>query len=159
MSNKSLAAAVAGAAVSLALSGAAIAQPAPQIEIGVLNCTVSGGAGFVFGSSKQLDCTLDTKGRLEDYYGVINKFGIDVGVTTTSVISWAVLASTEHLGPGSLAGTYGGVSGEASVGLGLGANALIGGSNRSIALQPLSVGAQEGINVALGVAALELRAR
>jgi hypothetical protein len=73
------------------------------------------------------------------------------------VIAWAVVASTDKVGPGALAGTYGGVSGEASVGVGLGANALLGGSNRSIGLQPLSVGAQQGLNVAVGIAALELR--
>jgi hypothetical protein len=135
------------------------AQQAPQIRVGVLNCSVAGGTGFIVGSSKQLDCTFQSGQRRETYYGVINKFGIDVGTTTSGVISWAVLATTDHVGPGALAGTYGGVSGEASVGAGLGANALLGGSNRSIALQPLSVGAQQGVNLAVGIAALELRSR
>lgn len=135
-----------------------LAQSAPQIRVGVLNCNVAGGAGFVFGSSKQLDCVFESGGRRERYHGVINKFGLDVGVTSNSVIAWAVLATTDKVGAGALAGTYGGVSGEASVGVGLGANALLGGSNRSIALQPLSVGAQQGLNVAVGIAALELRA-
>lgn len=135
------------------------AQPPPQFRVGVLNCTVAGGAGFVFGSSKQIECRFESGSKRETYYGVINKFGLDVGATASSVIAWAVLAGSNHVGPGALAGTYGGVSGEASIGVGLGANALLGGSNRSIALQPLSVGAQQGLNVAVGIAALELRSR
>jgi hypothetical protein len=142
---------------ALLSSPTVLAQSAPQIRVGVLNCNVAGGAGFVFGSSKQLDCVFESGQRRERYHGVINKFGLDLGVTSNSVIAWAVLASTDNVGSGTLAGTYGGVSGEASVGVGLGANALLGGSNRSIALQPLSVGAQQGLNVAVAVAALELR--
>jgi hypothetical protein len=149
-----------GAALLAALASAsALAQPAPTIEVGVLNCAVAGGSGFVFGSSKQLDCTFQSGPNRERYYGVINKFGVDVGTTTNATIAWAVLAPTDRVGPGVLVGTYGGVSGEASVGVGVGANALLGGSNRSIALQPLSVGAQQGLNVAVGIAALELRSR
>lgn len=136
-----------------------MAQPAPTIQVGVLDCSVAGGTGFVFGSSKQLDCVFQSGPNRERYYGVINKFGLDVGTTTNSTIAWAVLAPTDRVGPGALAGMYGGVSGEASVGVGVGANALLGGSNRSIALQPLSVGAQQGLNVAVGIAALELRSR
>lgn len=149
---------IAGLLVAAApLCSAAFAQPAPQIRVGVLSCDVAGGAGFVFGSSKQLDCVFESGPRRERYHGVVNKFGLDLGVTTNSIISWAVLTSTDAVGPGALAGSYGGVSGEASIGVGLGANALLGGSNRSIALQPLSVGAQQGLNIAVGIAALELR--
>jgi hypothetical protein len=157
MSRPHIAAVAAVAALSMSVA-AAWAQ-APQVRIGVLICNVAGGTGFVFGSSKQLDCTLEGEGRRERYYGVINKFGVDLGATTSSVISWAVLASTDRVGPGALAGAYGGVSGEATVGVGAGANALLGGSDRSIALQPLSVSTQEGLNLAVGVAALELRPR
>ena len=111
----------------------------PQIRVGVLSCNVAGGAGFVFGSSKQLDCTLEGRGRRERYYGVINKFGVDLGATTSSVISWAVLASTDSVGPGAWpAPTAASRARRASVSA-LGANALLGGSDRSIALQPLSV--------------------
>ena len=158
MSRSSIAALAAATALSMPVAAPAWAQ-SPQVRIGVLSCYVAGGTGFVFGSSKQLDCTLEGEGRRERYYGVINKFGVDLGATTSSVISWAVLASTDRVGPGALAGTYGGVSGEATIGVGAGANALLGGSDRSIALQPLSVSTQEGLNLAVGVAALELRSR
>lgn len=150
----------AASAITLAtLLAATVALPAqadPSVEVGVLNCNVSGGAGFVFGSSKRLDCVFKQGGRRDHYSGQINKYGLDIGGTKAGVISWAVFAPTERVGKGALAGEYGGVSGEATVGVGLGANALVGGSRRSFALQPLSVGAQKGLNFALGIASMRL---
>ncbi len=154
---KSAFAAIAAAGMAVAfVSGTTVAQTA-RTEVGVLNCAVAGGAGFVFGSSKVLDCTFQSGGRRERYHGSIDKFGIDIGVTGASVISWAVFAPTSNLGRGALAGNYGGATGEATVGVGLGANVLVGGSKQTIALQPLSVGAQQGLNIAVGVASLKLR--
>jgi hypothetical protein len=150
----------AGAMLALFLfqSGPAVAQVS-RVEVGVLNCTVAGGTGFIVGSTKSLSCTFVRPGADERYSGTINKFGIDIGTTSKSVLSWAVFAPTAALKNGALAGSYGGVSGEATVGVGVGANALVGGSNKTIVLQPLSVQAQQGLNIAAGVAALELRAR
>lgn len=150
------------ATAALALAGIAFAssvqaQGNGRVEVGVLNCIVDGGTGFIFGSSKALSCELKRPGRNEGYDGRINKFGVDIGFTTKSYISWAVFAPTSDIAPGALDGEYGGVSAEATAALGVGANALIGGSNRSIVLQPLSVQAQKGLNVALGVASLRLR--
>lgn len=144
------------AAAATVGAGTAIAQT--RVEVGVLRCSVSGGAGFVIGSSKQLECTFKGPGgRQQAYYGRVNKIGFDVGTTTQGVMAWAVLAPTRRdIEPGALAGNYAGVSGEATVGVGLSANALVGGSRRTIALQPLSVGAQEGLNFAVGVTALTL---
>lgn len=134
------------------------ANAEPGIQVGVLNCTVSGGTGFIIGSSKTLECVFQNAATRESYAGVINKFGLDVGVTTTGLIAWAVFApNVANLQPGVLAGTYGGVTAEATVGLGVGANALLGGLDKSIALQPLSVSGQEGINIAVGIGALQLR--
>jgi hypothetical protein len=148
--------ALALATLSLVAAGGA-AQAGPRVEVGVLRCSVAGGSGFIFGSSKDLWCVFRRPGRDERYVGTISKFGIDVGTTTRSAIAWAVLAPTVDVPPGALVGDYGGVSGEATIGIGLGANALVGGSSRSFVLQPLSVQAQEGLNVAAGVAALRLR--
>lgn len=153
---------LAGLALSLVLVAPAarhaLAQPAGYLQAGVLTCTVSGGVGFVIGSTKSLDCTLQSGSRRESYRGTISKFGIDVGGTTTGTIAWGVFVSKGDLGPGALSGNFGGVSGEATVGVGFGANALVGGSNRSIVLQPFSVGTQQGLNLAVGIAGLELRA-
>jgi hypothetical protein len=92
----------------------------------------------------------------ETYHGTIREFGLDIGVTAASVIVWAVLAQQSDYQPGSLAGTYVGVSAEETVVLGLGANALVGGSENSLALQPLSIQGQAGLNLAVGVSRLEL---
>ena len=135
-----------------------IAQAQTRVEVGVLTCNARGSQGFIVGSTRELSCRFKRQGRDEFYQGTINKFGLDIGSTKQAKIGWAVLAPTSNLPPRSLDGTYAGVSAEATVGLGVGANALIGGSKRSIILQPLSVQAQEGLNIAAGVSQLRLRA-
>jgi hypothetical protein len=146
------------AAACLAVLAVAEAQAQARVEVGVLTCTVRGGTGFIVGSTKDLSCRFNRPGRDEFYHGTISKFGIDIGSTKQSAIAWAVLAPTAKLPPGSLSGNYGGVSAEATIGVGVGANALIGGSSKNIILQPLSVQAQQGLNLAAGIAALQLRA-
>jgi len=138
-------------------AGNAPAQAQTYVKAGVLTCSVSGGVGLIITSSKALNCTFvpDNRGP-EHYTGTIRKFGLDIGVTRGAVIVWAVLAPVSGLAPGALGGTYGGVSAEASVVIGAGANVLVGGSNRTIALQPLSVQGQVGLNIAAGVTSMEL---
>jgi hypothetical protein len=153
---RSLRPALASAALC-ALATLAPAQAA-HVEAGVLNCKVHGGAGFVFGSSKELDCVFSgANGGKERYYGTISKFGIDLGFTNQSQIIWTVFAPSADLAAGAIAGNYGGVSAEATVGLGVGANALVGGSNDTVALQPVSVQGQQGLNLAVGISQLKLR--
>jgi hypothetical protein len=136
-------------------SGFAQAQ---WIRTGVLTCDVSGGIGLIIGSQRSVNCTFSSEQPAppENYFGYISKFGLDVGVTTGGVMVWGVYTSTNR-GYGFLSGDYAGASGEATVVAGLGANVLLGGSNRTVALQPLSVGGQVGLNLALGVANLSLR--
>jgi hypothetical protein len=148
-------AALAVAAAIAVWTGPAAAQN--HVEVGVLNCTVAGGTGFIVGSTKDLTCQFErSDGSVATYSGVIRRFGLDIGETKETVIVWGVLGPSKQVAPGSLAGSYGGLSAEATVGVGLGANALIGGSDRSMVLQPLSVQAQEGLNIAAGVSAMEL---
>jgi len=134
------------------------AEAQARIEVGVLTCTAQGSTGFIITSTKYLRCRFNRPGRDEFYRGTISKFGLDIGATKQTTIAWAVLAPTSNIPPRSLNGNYGGVGAEATVGLGIGANALIGGSRRSIILQPLSVQAQQGLNIAIGIESLELRA-
>jgi uncharacterized protein DUF992 len=144
------------AAASFAIASSAQAQPS-GVKVGVLSCEVSGGWGFVFGSTKDMNCDFSSaSGREEHYTGTINKYGVDVGYTRGGVMVWAVFAPTGTLAPGSLSGDYGGVTAGAAVGVGANAHALLGGSGNTIALQPLSVEGQTGLNVAAGVAALRL---
>jgi hypothetical protein len=139
------------------LMPASQAQAQARVEVGVLTCQARGATGFIVGSTKTFRCKFNRQGRDEYYHGTISKFGIDIGTTSATAIAWAVLAPTTNLPPRSLNGNYGGVGAEATVGLGVGANALIGGSNRGIILQPLSVQAQKGLNIAAGVQSLTLR--
>ena len=147
----------AAAAALLLPAGEASAQA--RVEDGVLRCTVAGGVGLIVGSRKPMSCVFRRRGADERYSGNVTKIGLDIGVTRRTEIAWAVLAPTANLPPASLAGRYGGVSAEATVGLGVGANALIGGSRRSIILQPLSVQGQTGLNIAAGVTGMTLSAR
>jgi hypothetical protein len=140
-----------------ALPGTAATQT--RAKAGTLDCDISGGLGLIIASKKEVTCgfTSAAGGPPDVYVGSISKFGLDVGATSGGRMVWAVYASTAGPLHGALAGTYSGASAEATVGAGLGANVLVGGSNRSIALQPLSVQGQSGLNVAVGVSELRLR--
>lgn len=143
------------AAVGIAaLSGPASAQSA--VNAGTLTCNVASGFGFIFGSSKALNCTFSGVGRVEHYVGSITKFGADIGYTSGGVLVWTVVAPVAAMVPGALGGNYGGATASATVGVGVGANALIGGSNNTIALQPLSIEGNTGLNVAAGIAGITL---
>jgi hypothetical protein len=131
---------------------------AERTKAGTLTCDISGGIGMIIGSQKEVTCmfTPTARGSREVYVGTISKFGLDVGATAGGEMVWAVYAPTDRRF-GALAGDYAGASGEATVGAGLGANVLVGGSNRTVALQPVSVQGQAGLNLAVGVANLSLR--
>ena len=145
------------AAAGLALVASAPAHAQSGVRVGVLTCNVASGWGLVFGSSKEVNCTFSRDGRdLAHYQGHIDKFGVDLGYTAGGVMVWAVFAPTSGPPPGSLDGTYGGVTASATAGVGVGANLLIGGSDRSISLQPLSVEGNTGLNVGGGIAGLRL---
>jgi hypothetical protein len=149
----------AGAALLLLVAGIGPVT-AQQIRAGLLTCNVSAGLGFIIGSQKQISCVFTPDqpswpSRQEDYDGTITRYGLDLGITGGGKMVWAVFTRTVA-GPGFLAGDYLGATGEASLGAGLGANVLIGGSNRTVTLQPISLGGQIGLNLALGVAAFHL---
>lgn len=125
-------------------------------QVGVLRCDVSAGIGVIIGSTRQLACTFQPRrGPLERYQGTIRHTGLDIGATTRGVMLWGVLAPS-RLPRFALAGRYVGASAEATLGVGVGANALVGGSNQTITLQPVSVQAQLGVNIALGVGEVTL---
>jgi hypothetical protein len=145
------------AGLALAALGATPADA--QTRVGMLTCTVAPGVGLVLGSQKQVNCDFrSVQGWHESYSGHITRIGLDVGFTEGGTIAWAVYAPSGG-GRGVLAGGYGGATAEATVIGGLGANVLVGGLQRSIALQPVSVGAQRGLNAAAGIGGLELVAR
>ncbi len=142
--------------VSLSAATPALAQ-SHSIRQGVLTCRTSASVGLVVGSRQRLRCQFRSEsGRIQNYTGTIGRLGLDLGITAGGVMTWAVLASTANIPTGALAGEFVGASGDISVGLGVGANILVGGTRKSVSLQPLSVEGQVGANLALGVARMKL---
>ncbi|MUZ74653.1 DUF992 domain-containing protein [Agrobacterium vitis] len=131
----------------------------PKERLGTLSCEVAGGIGMLIGSSRTVTCDFQQRsGKIERYSGSIGKLGLDVGITGKSYIRWIVYnINPTTTRQGALAGTYVGASARASVGIGLGANALVGGSNKNFGLQPLSAEAGTGLNVAAGISRLQLK--
>ena len=146
------------AAIVVSALPAGPTSAASGVNVGGLTCKISAGVGLILASKKSIACRFKPTGggAVEKYSGSITKVGLDIGITAKSFVVWAVFAPGK-LKPGSLAGNYGGGSAEATLGLGLGANVLIGGSKKSVALQPISVQGQAGLNLAVGIAGLRLK--
>jgi len=158
--NTQLATLATAAAVMILGAGIAAHAEAPPngVNLGSLTCNVAGGAGFVFGSSKELNCILTkVNGTAERYTGTIKKYGVDIGFTNQAHIVWLVFAPGQ-VANGALDGDYIGPTASASAGLGVGANVLIGGGNKQVSLQPVSVEGNVGLNVAAGLAEVTLKA-
>ena len=152
--------AVAAAAASLLAACTSTGEPGqmPRVQAGTLSCSVEPGTAFIFGSTREINCFYTrADGRSERYVGEIQRWGVDLGFTNAATVIWGVVAGTRDLAPGALAGDYGGVSAAVTAGVGAGANVLVGGSNRSIALQPVSVEGNTGLNIAAGIGAIRLR--
>ncbi len=150
-----------GLATALALALAAVpatAQEPGRVRVGTLSCKIAPSVGMVIRGQQQLSCIYaSARGRARDaYQGTISTFGLDIGATSGGQLAWAVFAPTT-LRRGALAGSYGGASVGGAIGVGLGADVLVGGSDRTVSLQPVSVEAQTGLNVAAGISNLELR--
>ena len=159
LSLSAAAASIATAHVAQAADAVTYQEPAPAyvetdarngVKIGYLTCDIGGGVGYVIGSAKEVGCVFtSTDGdRSDAYVGSIRKMGIDLGFTTRGKMVWAVFAPTAGYHTGSLGGLYQGATAEATVGAGVGANILIGGTSGSIHLQTVSVQGQLGLNIA-----------
>ena len=147
-------------AAGLIVGSAGMAQ-ADGIKVGTLHCDEAAGWGLVFSSSRDLKCVFspaDKAAKSEHYTGAIKKYGVDLGFVDGAVLLWAVVSSDGKTQPGALAGSYGEVGAAAAWAAGLGANVLVGGSNKGYALQPLNIEGINGLNVAAGVVEVELKA-
>jgi hypothetical protein len=154
-----LAAVAIAAAVVAPMDAQAQNRTQDRTRVGALTCDISGGIGMIIASKKEVTCLFTPSAAgspREVYTGSITKFGLDIGATSGGEMVWSVLAPSDRQF-GALAGNYGGASAEATVGVGAGANVLVGGSNRTVTLQPVSVQGQTGLNLAVGVSGLELR--
>lgn len=146
-------------AATFALAAVAPAQAQQHVKVGALRCEVSAGLGLIITSVKEIECAFTTpKGMTGRYYGKIRKFGLDIGATNKGVLIWDVFAPVEGPSRYALEGDYAGVDASATVGVGLGANALVGVSDRAFTLQPISLQGQTGLALAAGVESLTLRA-
>ena len=155
MIRKDFAGAVLGAA-ALVMAFATPAAAQERVQAGTLECSLSSSIGMVVASQRNIACNFKPRGGPpEAYAGTMTRIGLDIGITGGGAIIWAVFTTT-NLYSGILTGTYVGASAEMSIAAGLGANVLVGGSNRAVALQPLSVQGQVGLNIAAGVSQLEL---
>ena len=149
--------ACAAAALLTSIATGQAQQPLQRVQVGILECRGGASVGFIVGSVTNLGCVLRGNGYEDRYVATVRKVGLDLGITQESALAWGVYAPVARLGPGDLSGDYAGVQGSATIGVGVGGNVLVGGSANSIALQPLSVQGQVGLNVAAGLESLELR--
>ena len=145
------------AAIGAAIVAHGAARAEGGVKVGTLTCSVAGGWGHVIGSSRRVNCVFSPSHYTpERYVGHITKIGMDLGYRRSGTIVWGVFAPTDRLGRGDLHGSYGGLTASATIGVGLGANVLIGGSSRAFTLQPLSIEGSTGLNVAAGIGGLDL---
>jgi len=134
--------------------------PGNWTQVGMLTCKLNPSIGFIIAGHQSMECRYVPSNPADPpqaYQGALNTVGIDIGVSAGGVLGWAVLAPTTGIPAGALAGEYVGASGDLGIGLGAGVNVLIGGSARTVALQPVSVEGSVAFNVALGVSGLKLR--
>ena len=146
------------AAMAISIIGAGTAFAAPHAEVGRLDCDISAGIGVIIGAQQEVSCDFvpTDGGAKQTYKGKITEFGLDVGEISEAKMAWLVFAPATRSSE-ALAGTYAGVSADAAVGLGLGAKVLVGGEHGTVSLQPVSIQAEEGLNIAAGITALTLR--
>jgi hypothetical protein len=147
-----------GLAAAIGLLCSAVTASAQNVRAGTLTCQGQGSVGLILGSNERLRCTYQpaSGGPARGYTGRITRLGLDLGIRGKSIIVWGVLASSRELPGEALVGEFVGAAADASLGLGAGAHVLVGGTRKSIVLQPLSVKASVGVNVAAGVAGLRL---
>jgi hypothetical protein len=146
-----------GMTVGMAMLLAGVVPAQAAVKVGLLRCNVQSGWGYILGSSKAMQCDyVPNKGQSEHYTGTISKLGVDVGYTDRGVLIWDVIAASSDMEPGALEGGYGGVTLDATVVVGAGANALLGGFKHGITLQPISVEGNKGLDIAAGIGAMSL---
>ncbi len=148
------------ALTALTVAPAQAQSPRAWTQAGVLTCRLNPSIGFIIVGHQSMECKFQPVGPNppQAYEGAINTVGLDFGVTAGGVLAWTVFAPTTGLPAGALAGEYVGASGDIGIGVGVGANVLVGGSARTVALQPLSVEGSIALNIALGLSMLKLRA-
>ena len=136
----------------------ALAQPQSWAQAGMLRCNLNPSIGFVIFGHQSMECKFQpVSGPVQAYDGAMNTVGLDLGISGGGRFAWAVFGSASGIPNGALAGEYVGASGDIGLGVGVGANVLVGGSNRSVALQPVSLEGSMAVNAVAGLSQLKLR--
>lgn len=151
-----------GLLLASAIFGASIVAPVASaqstVQVGTLSCDVSAGVGMILVQKQSMRCVFrpGNGGPPDLYTGRISEYGVAIGAVTAGHLVWGVIAPASGVPRGALAGDYAGAGAEATVGVGLGVNVLIGGTGRAFSLQPISVEGQTGLNIAAGVTTVTL---
>jgi uncharacterized protein DUF992 len=127
-----------------------------EVRVGTLACHQQPGWGYFIGSSRRVTCQFESAGAVSYYNGRMTEAGVDVGYHGNAQMVWAVFAPTSHVGPGALAGQYGGATAGGAIGLGVAASGLVGSSDRTFHLQPFSVTGKTGLHVTAGIQGMTL---
>ena len=147
---------IARASVLAALALGVPALAHADVRVGTLACHQQPGWGYVIGSSRRVSCEFESAGAVSYYNGRMTEAGVDVGYHGNAQMVWAVFAPTSHVGPGALAGQYGGATAGGAVGLGVAASGLLGSSENTFHLQPFSVTGKTGLHVTAGIQGMTL---
>lgn len=150
--------AMTAAALAASLMAAAPAHAA-GVKVGTLTCDVEAGWGLVLGSQKDLNCVFKsaTSGEVAKYTGDVTKLGVDIGYTNAGVMIWTVVAPSKDMKADALEGSYAGATAGVTAVVGGNLNLMVGGLDKSITLQPLSVEGNSGVSVTAAIGAMQLR--
>ena len=127
-----------------------------DVRVGTLACHQQPGWGYIIGSSRRVTCQFDSAHGVSLYTGRMTEAGVDVGYHGNAQMVWAVFAPTSHVGPGALAGQYGGATAGGAIGLGVAASGLLGSSDTTFHLQPFSITGKTGLHVTAGIQGMTL---
>ena len=125
--------------------------------MGTLTCSLSASIGLVVGSQRNVSCLFrGTSGEPDEpYTGTMTRVGLDVGLTTGSVI-FGRCSRTRTATKGCSPAPIPGRRQKCPLPLVSAPTSSSAGSNRTLALQPLSVQGQIGLDIAAGVGSLDL---
>ena len=142
-----------------ALAALALAVPAfahADVRVGTLACHQQPGWGYFIGSSRRVTCQFESAHGVSLYTGRMTEAGVDVGYHGDAQMVWAVFAPSSQVGPGALAGQYGGATAGGAIGLGVAASGLLGSSESTFHLQPFSITGKTGLHVTAGIQGMTL---
>ncbi len=132
-------------------------QAEAWVEAGMLTCEDSGGFSLILSSPRDLYCVFHkANGLTEAYGGRLRAVGRNLGATGAGVIAWSVVADRTDGPSGALTGIYARAESGATMEEDGEGRGLVGGPRRAVTLQPLRVGGNSGLNLAVGIAAMEL---